>query len=986
MEQKRFRLIKQIFRDALSRDQRERSAFLDKACEGNRSLRAEVEKLLDSACEEDSFLDPPSIKLLPAADPGAELVGAQIGRYTVTRLISSGGMGTVYEALQDHPQRAVAVKVMKQSILTPSILRRFEYEAQILASLKHPGIAQVFESGTFPVNGGQADGEGPGVPYFVMEFIPDARAITDSARASDLDLQERLDLFLQVCNAMHHGHQKGIIHRDLKPSNILVDGQGFVKIIDFGVARATDSDIASTTVQTQVGQLIGTLQYMSPEQCEADPHNLDIRSDIYALGVVLFELICGELPYDVQRASIIEATRLIREEPPKKPSTVKRTLRGDMETIVLKALEKERERRYQTVADLKDDIRRFLAGEVIHARPVGPATKIWKRVRRNPLLSTALAAAIIAVLTVVVAIPWTIAAAESEKSRVETEARIAVEKKRIAAVAAEKEAKEQRAIAQQQAELANERYSKIIRLSDVKRLADLEQRAALLWPACPSNVDGLEAWITEAEDLLERLDLHVETMDALRQIALPYGEDEARCDRETHPRWTELEELRAGRKHKAPVVELISNTIAEVGPDFDPEILASLKWELKKFEGEVADLDRDIKELETLIARRRTWKFENMEFQWQHDALQGLVRGMNQLAAPDTGTLESIRKRLDFASTIKKKSILEFQDAWDHTRDSIADRSDCPAYNGLEIAEQIGLVPLGRDLQSGLWEFAHLQTGKIPVRGPDEKLVLTEGMGLVFVLLPGGTYRRGAAKPRGQNTAGMPNVDPIAQPYEGPVKEVTIGPFLLSKYEMTQGQWERFRGHNPSYYFPKYVLGGKQHSLLHPVENVNWFDCAETLALLNLRFPTEAEWEYACRAGTTTYWYTGNDQRSLIGAANIIDDFCRTHAGLPDLAYETWIDDGWAAHAPVGSFRPNAFGLHDMHGNVSEWCRDTMSSYFSAPVDGTAFVQLSLNRQIYRGGSYRDIAAYTRSSNRERTNIDDRTITTGVRPAFSLTE
>ncbi|MHC4695580.1 MAG: serine/threonine protein kinase, partial [Planctomycetota bacterium] len=226
------------------------------------------------------------------SEPHAARVPERIGQFHIKNVIASGGMGKVYEAIQEHPRRTVAVKVMKQGIASRSALRRFEFESQLLARLRHPGIAQVFEAGTHD------DGTGA-VPYFAMEYIPNARSITAFAKDKKLGTRDRLRLFARVCDAVHHGHQKGIIHRDLKPGNILVDSNGDPKIIDFGVARGTDSDMAVTTLQTDVGQLIGTLQYMSPEQCAADPHDIDTRSDVYALGVVLYELLCDRVPYTV---------------------------------------------------------------------------------------------------------------------------------------------------------------------------------------------------------------------------------------------------------------------------------------------------------------------------------------------------------------------------------------------------------------------------------------------------------------------------------------------------------------------------------------------------------------------------------------------------------------------------------------------------------------------------------------------------------------
>ncbi|UCC29810.1 MAG: protein kinase [Phycisphaerales bacterium] len=311
----------------------------------------------------------------------------EIGRYHVKRVIASGGMGTVYEAVQEHPRRTVAVKVMKRGIASRSAMRRFEYESQILARLQHPGIAQVYEAGTHTPSPFEGEGWGEGavesVPFFAMEYIPNAKPITKYAQEKKLGTRERLDLFGRVCDAVHHGHQKGIIHRDLKPSNILIDSHGQPRIIDFGVARATDSDLAVTTLQTDVGQLIGTMQYMSPEQCEADPHDLDIRSDVYALGVVLYELLCRRLPYDVGKIPVYEATRMVREHQPTRLSTIDRALRGDVETIVFKALEKDREQRYRSAADLADDINRYLTGEAIFARPPSIIYQLRVFARRN---------------------------------------------------------------------------------------------------------------------------------------------------------------------------------------------------------------------------------------------------------------------------------------------------------------------------------------------------------------------------------------------------------------------------------------------------------------------------------------------------------------------------------------------------------------------------------------------------------------------------
>ncbi|MGY8753388.1 MAG: serine/threonine protein kinase [Phycisphaerales bacterium] len=316
---------------------------------------------------------------------------SEIGRYKILGIIASGGMGVVYEAMQEAPRRRVALKIIKASAASEMALRRFEFEGQILAKLSHPNIAQIFEAGTWQNENGEN-------PFFAMEYIPGAMGIVQYAEKRDLPIHERLELFRKICDAVHHGHQKGVIHRDLKPDNILVDSNGEPKIIDFGVARATDADLAVTTMQTTMGQLIGTLQYMSPEQCDADPDRIDTRSDVYALGVILFQLLSGKLPYDLRKQAIHEAVRVIKEQRPESLGTISTTLRGDIDTIALKAMEKDRERRYQSAAELANDIYHFLHNEPIIARPlsIGYQVRLFtKKYKRTCAAAVLLAVSVV---------------------------------------------------------------------------------------------------------------------------------------------------------------------------------------------------------------------------------------------------------------------------------------------------------------------------------------------------------------------------------------------------------------------------------------------------------------------------------------------------------------------------------------------------------------------------------------------------------------
>lgn len=338
-------------------------------------------------------------KRAPVHDP---LLGKELGGVRLTRVIAEGGMGRVYEGVQAKPSRTVAVKVMRPGFCSRAMVRRFEHEAEILARLRHPGVAQIFSAGMHIV-------EAVPVPYFVMEFIPNAWSITRYAHAMQLSTRKRLELFQLVCEAVAHGHQKGVIHRDLKPGNILIDSSnGQPKVIDFGVAKATDSDVTLTTMQTDIGQILGTLPYMAPEQIEGDPYEIDIRCDVYALGVVLYELLTGEMPYEVRNKPVHEVARIVREREPVIISSRDRALRGDITVIAHKCLEKNRSRRYSSASDLAGDVARYLAGEAINAHKPGLVSEVirYGQKHRAALTVTGSAIAALAIAAIAIAIFW----------------------------------------------------------------------------------------------------------------------------------------------------------------------------------------------------------------------------------------------------------------------------------------------------------------------------------------------------------------------------------------------------------------------------------------------------------------------------------------------------------------------------------------------------------------------------------------------------
>jgi len=859
--------VQEVFHAALDAPARDRERFVFEACQEDWSLYQEVLSLLrHHATDEWTPGDDPSTAGRPAPSTrepeGAHALSNGSERYELIDVLGEGGMGIVYLAEQTHPiRRRVALKVIKLGVDSRRATARFESERQALALMDHPNIARVFEAGA------TEDGR----LYFAMEHVP-GRPIGEFCDQARLSVDDRVRLFATVCDAVQHAHQKGIIHRDLKPSNILVATQGASpepKIIDFGVARAMNQRLTEHTMFTQLGVVVGSFRYMSPEQADCRLLEIDTRTDIYALGAVLYELLTGDTPIDaptIEQTGYAEVQRRIREEEPLKMServgrlfgadaaavaarrgtdaaTLSRRLKGDLDWIVLRALDKERTRRYATASEFADDLRRHLANEPVLAGPPTRAYRLRKFVRRNrvPVVAGS-AVALAVVLGLVVS---TTLFLQNRASR----------------------------------RVAEAQRDQILRLSDANVLAHLVATVDELRPPHPERVPAMEAWLADAEVLASRLPAHRATLEALRAHAVVLSP--APADGATPP------------------------------------------------------------------------SFVSQEDQFHYDNLSRLVAELERFVDPDphVGSIACVRERHAFAVSVVDETINTKRRDWNHAIRSISNVAECPRYGGLVLAPQIGLIPLGRDPASGLWEFVHTRTGTAPERDPDGRWIMAEETGIVLVLLPGACYWMGMSKDRLSNPE-MPSGNPLARFDEVPVHRVCLDPFFISKYEVTQAQYVRLMGVNPSRVQPGTDYGMYVTSLRHPIENLDWSMADEFARDGGLVLPTEAQWEYAARAGSTARFPCGWDAACLVGTENILDQSARVPGRPGGWVYAPW-HDGFVDSSPVGFFRPNAFGLHDVMGNVTEWTRDWYGSY-QLPVargDGERLEGAHAER-VVRGGGY----------------------------------
>ncbi|MCE9592609.1 MAG: SUMF1/EgtB/PvdO family nonheme iron enzyme [Planctomycetes bacterium] len=846
-------------------------------------------------------------------------------RYRVQEHVASGGMGAILKVWDEDLRRNLAMKVVLRAEGEPQNDSGSPALARFIEEAQVTG--QLDHPGIVPVHEIGLDEQGR--VYFTMRLVAgrDLEAIFALVREGKEGWTQTraVGVLLKVCEAMAYAHSKKVIHRDLKPANVMVGAFGEVYVMDWGLARVLGRDDTSAVRlkrEPDTSFLVHT-----------DRHDT-VRGDRSSPLKTLDGDILGTPAY----MSPEQGRGALAEMGPA-----------------------------SDVYSLGAILYFLLAEHMPYGEPGAEpdAVTVWTRLREGAPASLA------------------------ERARNAPVELIAVCEKAMAREPAA-------------------RYSSMLEFADDLR-AYLENRVVRAYET--GAYAELRKWFVRNKALATTI-LAASALIVLgsstaawvlsRKNAELADLSERRRESEQAARASEAEAQRSEKLASERAAQILR--LADVTRLAQLEQSAARLWPAHP--ENVRTYESWLNDARALVARRELhrktldefrragsvtpasgeaaakWVFATPEEQWQHDTLHGLIERLDAFAKPEHGLLADVEHRLRFANVIEEESV-SGKDASAAWTAAIDEASRSPLYAGLKLSPQLGLLPIGRDPHSGFSEFAHLQTGVPAVRDAKSgELEVTEDSGLVLVLLPGGAFAMGAqaSDPQGAN------YDRDAKANEGPVAEVEVEPFFVSKYEMTQGQWLRLTGSNPSIYGPSNAFAGKQNDLRHPVEQVSWNDCNEVLARLEFALPTEAEWEYAARAGTITPWSTGEDRARLEGSANLADRAAaRAGASWPSIADWPELDDGYAVHAPVGSFAPNPFGLFDMHGNVWEWCRDTYGLYGEPAADPATEASGSARlNHVSRGGSFYHSAVHARSAYRNNSTSDLRINHLGVRPMRPL--
>ena len=769
-------------------------------------------------------------------------------RYEVVESLGHGGMGAIYKARQKQPQRVVVLKVMLNGRFASRKYRvRFEREAQAVARLKHPGIVSVYEYG-----------EVNGQPYFTMEYVEGAN-VKEYALRHDLDRRQICELMMKICKAVAYAHQRGVIHRDIKPTNILVDGEGNPRLLDFGLARLAGDYEEEQPQMTEAGEVMGTPSYMSPEQTVGRADEIDVRSDVYSIGVLFYELLTDSLPYRTDRSRPLESLRVIREYVPKRPSAVNPKVDADLDAIVMKCLEKEKDLRYQSAVELSEDIGRYLRGQPVEARPSTTFyhfRKLLWRHRNFVLPFSALTAVVAALVAVFV---WKMSAAEKHAMRSAQEA--------------------DRAMVQAQG-----RHDKLLKF-----------------------VMELQSVRRKVESLL------------------------------AEGRWEEAYRIASFAEENLPPEAALNG--------FAQEARSAIATGTADEAAKVRDLIRQ------------------MRFHDARDRIQGLAELAERLELSAlAGQMQEAVKGFDEACWQSLFSYIQ-----QNRRSARALQgflAECPGNPHARQAHEL-LDQFIASIRFTQWPFdldearnRQKITAEVLELPVEYTVELPGGSGVKFALVPAGESVMGCAREgKGFNADQEP---------EHPVR--ISSPFYVSATEVTREQFEAVTGRAPN--------GAPAGAAPNLPATVSWQDaqlfCSKLSARnrdrLTIRLPSEAEWEYTCRAGSDGLYSYGDDP------------------GGQELSDWAWYGGNSEGRAhPVAQKKANTWGLYDMHGNALEWCQDWYDAryYLSSPLENPAGPEAGTYK-VLRGGSWADGAEELRSAYRKAVPSESARPTYGFRVCFAV--
>lgn len=860
--------------------------------------------------------------------PGWGVPRGRLASYRLSRVLGDDGASILVEAEQDSSHRRVALKLPRRPFADPNASQRFLWEAEALGRLSHPGVAALYEGG---VEIRDAEFGVPAyLPWIALELVEDATPILRFAAEAGLGERERLELLLEVCDAVQHGHSRGVLHLGLRPTNVLVDRSGRVRVVDFGVARllhvptAEPSSRGTATGAEAVAEGAGTpaSPYLAPEHTDPSLGPVDVRADVHSLGALLCELLTGRTPGREFAEVGVGRGRKFGSPRPPSHSHHDRRLRGDLEALAARALARDPAERYPSVDALSAELRRYLEGEPLHVRPPSFREQVLRLARRHR--TAALTAVVTALLLAVGAIWSALEAGRTEEAR-----RRAFEHRN--------DARRDEAFAR--ADLAAlhalARHDEALELRKELSKSPVFSAEILDWgPRWLERCGALMDLVPELEERLREWEVGAVPAVASSRGTDPAGESKLELLQRLRTEFATLP-AESGRRRRGLEAQI-------------RELELQIAWEE---EGGALGAALVFPDDAILSGRERSWRCEALGRLVRDLRLLGFEgRNVDALAFLGYEVRGALRERLERSRGLVEASLRSdaAQENWAAASEALAARAS--TYGALALGPSFALRYLGPDPESDLLEFVDLATGAEPHRDAEGRLGIEADSGVVFVLVPGGTVLVGAQ----HEDPEQPNHEPEAKDSESPVHEVELAPFLLAKHELTQGQWERMTGARPAWFSElRLPEDGGDPTSLHPLESVSWVEVGAVLPRWRMDFPTESQWEFACRGGVPRWW---------------------ERAALPKVV-------GWTS--PVTEGEVNPYGLSGLLSNVGEWCREVPTGYATVRPSGPEAERVASHsgerNRIFRGRFAAEVGS-VRPSQRFWRPGDDRGEFLGVRP------